>query len=148
MLGTGRNAATQHENLRIERACSVGELKAQSARHGIDSGTRGFIARDESFKHAAGIGRAGKLDRLATTLLALQAIAVDDARGRSILLQAAITTAAALTCLGRVDDHVAQLARSAVGARKNLAVTHDARTDTGAERHEHKAAIACARTLP
>ena len=59
-----------------------------------------------------------------------------------------MTTAAALTRLRGINDHVPQLARGAVGARKHPAVKHDACTDAGAERHEHEAAVARAGALP
>ena len=59
-----------------------------------------------------------------------------------------MAAATALTRLGRIDNHVAQLARSAVGARKHLAIEYDACADTGTERYEHEAAVACTGALP
>ena len=141
-------AATNQEHLGIDHVGNKRQGTAEIVGHGIGSCQRKLVALAAGLEHVLGIGGAGELDGVDARLLALGKIVAHHAGGAGILLQVAMTAAAAGALLSRVQAHVANLAAGAHNARHHVAVDDDAAAHAGTDGDHHHVLHALGGTEP
>ena len=147
-IGRSGSAATNQEHLGIDHVGNKRQGTAEIVGHGIGSCQRELVALAAGLEHVLGIGGAGQLDGLDARLLALGKVVTHHAGGAGILLQMAMTAAAAGALLSRVQAHVANLAAGAHNARHHVAVDDDAATHAGTNGDHHHVLYALGRAEP
>ena len=104
----------------------------------MDSKGCAFVTLSVSSKHGHRIGLVLNGHRNNASRSAFLQVQTDNSLGRSVLLQATVTTTAAGQRLFWLNNDVTNLAARAKSARSKLAVYNNTCTNTGTQRNQHK----------